>query len=286
MKGKDIVSICDLAPDDAWRIINSAVEMKQQGFSSILAGQTLALLFEKPSLRTRVSFDVAMHQLGGYTIYLSQDEVGIGSRESVSDVARTLSRYVNIIAARTFSHATVVSLAEHATVPVINALSDKEHPCQALADLLTIYENKAKLKGLTLAFIGDGNNVANSLLLASALVGMNFRIASPLGYEVSDEVVGLGRELAQGSHEAVWLERELPDGSRERSLFLHRPGYMGEYLTHMRMTTILDEHQKGDAITGRLRIRLNPEDEHESLFPIRYRPFRDGEEVRISLPAQ
>ena len=199
MKGKDLLSIGDLVPDDAWRIINNAVEMKQQGISSILAGQTLALLFEKPSLRTRVSFDVAMHQLGGHTIYLSQDEVGLGSRESVSDVARALSRYVNIIAARTFSHATVESLAEHATVPVINALSDKEHPCQALADLLTIYEKKAKLKGLTLAFIGDGNNVANSLLLASALVGMNFRIASPQGYEVSDEVVGLGRDLAQGS---------------------------------------------------------------------------------------
>jgi len=176
MKGKDLLSIGDLAPDDAWRIINNAVEMKRQGIGTILAGQTLALLFEKPSLRTRISFDVAMHQLGGHTIYLSQGEVGLGSRESVSDVARTLSRYVNIIAARTFSHATLESLAEHATVPVINALSDKEHPCQALADL----------------------NVANSLLLASALVGMNFRIASPRGYGVSDEVVGLGRDLARG----------------------------------------------------------------------------------------
>jgi len=199
MKGKDLLSIGDLTPDDAWRIINNAVEMKQQGISSILAGQTLALLFEKPSLRTRVSFDVAMHQLGGHTIYLSQGEVGLGSRESIPDVARTLSRYVNFIAARTFAHATVESLAEHATVPVINALSDKEHPCQALADLLTIYEKKGRLEGLTLAFIGDGNNVANSLLLASALVGMNFRIASPVGFEVSDEVVDLARDLAQGS---------------------------------------------------------------------------------------
>ncbi len=199
MKGKDLLSIGDLAPDDAWRIINSAVEMKRQGISSSLAGQTLALVFEKPSLRTRVSFDVAMHQLGGHTIYLPQSEVGLGGRESIPDVARTLSRYVNIIAARTFSHATLELLAEHATVPVINALSDKEHPCQALADLLTIYEKKAKLKGLTLAFIGDGNNVANSLLLASALVGMHFKVASPRGYEVSDEVVGLGRDLAPDS---------------------------------------------------------------------------------------
>lgn len=207
MRINKLLSIGDLAPDDAWRIINNAIEMKRQGISTVLAGQTLALLFEKPSLRTRVSFDIAMHQLGGHSIYLSQSEIGLGSRESIPDVARTLSRYVNIIAARTFSHATVESLAEHATVPVINALSDKEHPCQALADLLTIYEKKAKLQGLTLAYIGDGNNVASSLLLASALVGMNFRIASPRGYEVTDEVVGLGRHLAQSRAQIILVEQ-------------------------------------------------------------------------------
>ena len=206
MKGKDLLSIGDLAPDDAWRIIRNAVEMRQQGMSSVLAGKTLALLFEKPSLRTRVSFDVAMYQLGGHSVNLSQSEVGLGSRESISYVARTLSRYVNVITARTFAHATVESLAEHATVPVINALSDEEHPCQALADLLTIYESKGKLKGLTLAFIGDGNNVANSLLLASALVGMNFRIASPKGYEISDEVEGLGRRIAQSGAQILRVE--------------------------------------------------------------------------------
>jgi ornithine carbamoyltransferase len=187
MKGKDLLSIGDLAPDDVWRIIDRAIELKRQGASPILAGESLALLFEKPSLRTRVSFDIAMHQLGGHSVYIPQSEVGLGTRESVSDVARTLSRYVNIIAARTFAHATVESLAEHATIPVINALSDREHPCQALGDLLTIYEKKAKLEGLTFAFIGDGNNVASSLLLASALAGANFRIASPKGYEISDE---------------------------------------------------------------------------------------------------
>lgn len=205
MKGKDLLSIGDLAPDDVWRIINSAIAMKREGTSSILAGWTLALLFEKPSLRTRVSFDVAMYQLGGHSIYLSQSEVGLGDREFTSDVARALSRYVNIIVARTFSHATVQSLAEHATVPVVNGLSDGEHPCQALSDLLTIYEKKGKLEGLTLVFIGDGNNVASSLLLVSALVGMNFRIASPKGYEVRDEVVGLGRRFAQQSGAQILL---------------------------------------------------------------------------------
>ena len=206
MKGRDLLSIGDLVPEDVWLIINSAIKMKQKRImSATLAGKTLALIFEKPSLRTKVSFDVAMHQVGGHSVYLSQNEVGLGSRESIADAARTLSRYVNIIAARTFSHATVVSLAEHATVPVINALSDEEHPCQALADLMTIYEKKRKLSGLTLAFIGDGNNVANGLMLASALVGMNFRIASPKGYEVSDGVVSLGRRFAQQSGAQIAL---------------------------------------------------------------------------------
>lgn len=207
MKGKDLLSIGDLSTAEVWRIINCAIEMKRSGTSSILAGRTLALLFEKPSLRTRVSLDVAMHQLGGHSIYLSQSEVGLGSRESISDVARTLSRYVDVIAARTFSHATVESLAKHATVPVINALSDREHPCQAIADLLTVYEKKSRLQGLSLAYIGDGNNVANSLLLASALVGMNFKIASPKSYEVTSEIVNLGRQLARDNALILLVER-------------------------------------------------------------------------------
>ncbi|MGB3128276.1 MAG: ornithine carbamoyltransferase [Dehalococcoidia bacterium] len=207
MKGKDLLSIGDLAPDDVWRIIDRAIELKRQGASPILAGESLALLFEKPSLRTRVSFDIAMHQLGGHSVYIPQSEVGLGTRESISDVARTLSRYVNIIAARTFAHATVESLAEHATIPVINALSDREHPCQALGDLLTIYEKKAKLEGLTFAFIGDGNNVASSLLLASALAGANFRIASPKGYEISDEIESLGRRLARSNAQIILVEQ-------------------------------------------------------------------------------
>ena len=193
MKGKDLLSIGDLTLDEAWGIINRAIRMKKRkAMSPILAGKTLALIFEKPSLRTKVSFDVAMYQLGGHSVYLSQAEVGLGSREPIADVARTLSRYVDIIAARTFAHASVESLAKYATVPVINALSDSEHPCQALADIMTIYEKKGKLEGLTVAYIGDGNNVSNSLMLACVLVGMNFRIASPKGYELHDKIVRLG----------------------------------------------------------------------------------------------
>jgi ornithine carbamoyltransferase len=137
-----------------------------------------------------------MYQLGGYSIYLSPEEVGLGKREAVADVARVLSRYVDSIAARTFSQETLRILADHTSVPVINALSDLEHPCQALADLLTIYEKKGKLSGLTLAFIGDGNNVANSLLLAASLVGMNFHLACPPGYDIKKEVLSKGRKSA------------------------------------------------------------------------------------------
>ena len=215
MKGKDLLSISDLAPEDARRLIDKAVAMKREGMSSVLAGRTLALLFEKPSLRTKVSFDVAMHQLGGHSVYMSQAEVGLGSRESISDVARTLSRYVDAISARTFAHATLEALAEHASVPVINALSDREHPCQALADVLTVYEKKSQLEGLTLAYIGDGNNVASSLLLACALVGIGFRIASPKGYGVGDDMAALGRGLGPGGAEILLVEspREAVEGA-------------------------------------------------------------------------
>lgn len=196
MKGKDLLSVADLSRDDIRMLISTAVDMKTEGWTSLLSGKMLVLLFEKPSLRTRVSFEVAMRQLGGQVIYLSPAEVGLGKRESVPDVARVLGRYVDAIVARTFSHQTLESLAEYAGVPVINALSDLEHPCQAMADLLTIYEKKGELEGLTLAYVGDGFNVAQSLLLAAALTGINFRIASPKGHEVKEEILNLAKDYA------------------------------------------------------------------------------------------
>ena len=179
---KHFLSIAELTPAPLWNLLEAGLEAKKRSGNTTLGGKGLALLFEKPSLRTRVSFEVAMRQLGGYCIYLSPAEVGLGKREAATDVARVLSRYVDGIAARTFSQGTVEELAAHATVPVINALSNEEHPCQALADLLTVYERKGRLKGTTIAFIGDANNVANSLMLASAMVGAHFRIASPPAY--------------------------------------------------------------------------------------------------------
>ena len=199
MKGKDLLSVADLSSQDIRLLISNAIDMKAEGWSSLLSEKVLALMFEKPSLRTRVSFEIAMRQLGGHTTYLSPAEVGLGKRESIADVARVLSRYVDAIAARTFSHETLEALASYAGVPVINALSDLEHPCQALADLLTIYEKKEKLEGITLAFVGDGNNVAHSLLLASSLTGVNFKIASPSGYRVKDSILNMAQEFALDS---------------------------------------------------------------------------------------
>ncbi len=199
MKGKDLLSISDLNSEEIRLFISYAIDLKVQGWLSLLEEKILALIFEKPSLRTRVSFEVAMRQLGGEVIYLSPAEVGLGKRESVSDVARVLCRYVDVIAARTFSHQTLETLASYSSIPVINALSDREHPCQALADLLTIYEKKGELSGLTLAYIGDGNNVAHSLLLAASLTGVNFRIASPVGYAVQDKIMHLAQGYAADS---------------------------------------------------------------------------------------
>jgi len=208
LAGKDLVSISDLNSEDIRLLISDAVDMKAKGWLSLLSGKVLAIMFEKPSLRTRVSFEVAMRQLGGDTIYLSPAEVGLGKRESVPDVARVLSRYVDAIVARTFSHQTIEVLAEYSAVPVINALSDLEHPCQALADLVTIYEKKGELNGLTLAFVGDGNNVTHSLLLAASLVGMNFRIASPTGYAVQERILHLAQGYAADSGAEIFCTEE------------------------------------------------------------------------------
>jgi len=211
----DLLSISDLNRKEIEYLIEQAWRMKREGAPPLLSGKTLALLFEKPSLRTRVSFEIAMYQLGGHGIYLSPEEVGLGKRESVADVARVLSRYVDAIAARTFSQDTLRTLASYSSVPVINALSEQEHPCQALSDLFTIYEKKGRLTGLTLAFIGDSNNMANSLLLSACLLGMNFHLASPPGYEVKEEVLNQGREFAALSGGQIRLTNNPDEAARD-----------------------------------------------------------------------
>ena len=199
MKGRDLLSVADLSPGEAAHLLQRARKLKQEGRQPLLRQKAIALLFEKPSLRTRVSFEVAIYQLGGYSIYLSQAEVGLGKREAIPDVARTLSRYVDGIVVRTFAQENLEVLAQYASVPVINALTDAEHPCQALADFLTIQEKKGELRGLVLAYVGDGNNVAHSLLLAAALLGVDFRMAHPPGYGPKEAILKRAQAFARQS---------------------------------------------------------------------------------------
>ena len=179
------LSVADLSADAILNLLDRALELKRfrDKTDTRLEGVTAGLVFQKPSLRTRVSFEVAMLELGGHAVYLSPAEIQLGQREGVVDAARVLSRYVDVIVARVFLHSDVASLAQHASVPVINALSDREHPCQILADLLTLYERRGRLKGLRLAYVGDGNNVAHSLALAAPGLGIELRFATPDGYE-------------------------------------------------------------------------------------------------------
>lgn len=195
---RDLISILDVK-DEIEEILELAVDLKTkqkagQG-EKRLQDQVLGMIFEKPSLRTRVSFEVGMHQLGGMAFYLSREEVKLGKRESVYDVAKVISRYVDGIMYRAFDNKIMVELAEHADVPVINGLDDIEHPCQILADLLTIKENKGNLKGLKLVYLGDGNNVCNSLLLGCACVGMHMVAACPPGYEPNAEILTKAKEI-------------------------------------------------------------------------------------------
>jgi len=197
---KDFLSVADVSPEGLGGLIESAISMKSDNrWNDALRRKILVLVFEKPSNRTRVSFDTGMNELGGHCIYLSPDELGLGKREPARDVAQVLSRYAHAIAARTFEHDTVMELAQYASIPVINALSSLEHPCQGLADIMTIKEQLGELEGLTLAHVGDGNNCAHSLMLACAMSGMNYRIASPAGYNVDDTVLAQARAYAQKS---------------------------------------------------------------------------------------
>lgn len=194
-----LISIRDLTREEIFHLFRLAAELKARrktgDRSAPLAGRTLALVFEKPSLRTRVTFEVGMVQLGGRAIYLSAQEIGLGARESVQDVARNLGRWVDMIAARTFRHETVESLARHAGVPVVNGLSDLEHPCQALADFFTLWERGWDLAKIRLAWIGDGNNVCHSIILLAALAGTSVVVACPPGYEPNPAIQAICREL-------------------------------------------------------------------------------------------
>ena len=207
---KHFLSIAALTADELWGLLNLAGELKAEwqagGNEPLLKGQVLGMVFQKPSLRTRVSFEVGMLHLGGSALYLSPAEIKLGERESVADVARVLSRYVQGIMARVFAHRDIEQLAAYADVPVINGLSDYNHPCQALGDLFTAREKLGELKGRKLVFVGDGNNVANSLLFACTKLGMDVTVASPPGYEPHPGVVQLAGTFAVESGSKVVID--------------------------------------------------------------------------------
>ena len=196
MRGRALLSILDLTSDEILTIVHRARQISREPSWPALVGKTVALLFEKPSLRSKASFHMAMHQLGGYSFYMGPDEVALGVREAISDVARVLSRYVDCIVARVNYHSSLEELWRYGSVPVVNALSDWEHPCQALADLQTIHQHKGTLEGLKIVFVGDGNNVARSLCLAAASTGASFVSASPRRYELSDDTLEQARQRA------------------------------------------------------------------------------------------
>ena len=205
--GKDFLSIADLSSDEVGLLIDRAAQTKDGPPQRPLEGKTIAMLFEKPSLRTRVSFEVGIRRLGGDCFHLGGPEVGLGEREPVPDVARVLDRWVDGVIARVNSHESLSLLAEHTTVPIINALSDVEHPCQAMADLLTILEHRGRLDGQRVAYVGDGNNVAASLALACASVGAEFVIASPPDYRVDCSTWEEAARRASASGGGVhWVE--------------------------------------------------------------------------------
>jgi len=201
LKGRSLASLYDLTKEEIEQILKTSELLKLQLLRGqehpLLKGKTLAMIFEKPSTRTRISFEVGMWQLGGYALYLSASDLQLGRGETIADTAQVLSRYVNGIMARVFKHQTILDLVKFSKVPVINGLSDLTHPCQGLADLFTIYEKKGKLSGLKLGYVGDGNNVAHSLLYGCSKVGMDMTLACPKGYGPNPEVVSRAKEEAK-----------------------------------------------------------------------------------------
>ena len=211
LRCKDLLTVADLKPGEIEDLFSLTSSLKQRFKKGVrehfLHGMTLGMIFEKASARTRLSFEVGMRQLGGQAMYIGKDEIGIGTRESVKDVAKVISRYLDAIMIRSTSHAMIEELAQFSDIPVINGLSDMYHPCQALSDAFTIYEKKGKCKGMKLAFIGDSNNVARSLAVVSLLTGMHFFIASPKGYEFTKDFLKSIRTLAKRSKGSVVMLR-------------------------------------------------------------------------------
>lgn len=255
MKGRSLISVADFTREEIWTVWELAAQLKSQQKIGephpILAGKQLAMIFQKPSLRTQVSFETGMFQLGGHALYLGPDHIALGKRESVPDVARVLGRMVDGIMARVFAHSDVETLAQYAGVPVINGLSDSEHPCQALADLFTIWERKRRIEGVNLTYVGDGNNVAASLLLAAARVGMNITLICPDGYEVPAHYVQSARADAALTGSNIRFTDDIADVEGSDVLYTDTWASMGQEAEAEKRAAIFQRYQVNDALLAR-----------------------------------
>ena len=275
MKGKSLASLYDLKNEEVEQILKTSELLKSQLLRGeehpLLKGKTLAMIFEKPSTRTRVSFEAGMWQLGGYALYLNAGDLQLGRGETIADTAQTLSRYVNGIMARVFDHQTILDLVRYSTVPVINGLSDFTHPCQSLADLFTIYEKKGRLSGLKLAYIGDGNNVAHSLLFGCSKVGMNITLACPKRYEPNPEVVSKAKEEGQRSGCKVEVTHDPKEAVQSADIvYTDVWASMGKEKEHEKRMKIFKPYQ--------INLKLVKEAKEDYLF-MHCLPAHRGEEV-------
>jgi len=253
LAGRDLISLLDYDTEDLQRILGVAAEVKANPahFSGALKGQTLFMYFEKPSLRTRVTFEAGMTQLGGHAIYYTASDGKIGVRESVEDVGRNLGRWVDVIMCRTFSHQLVVDLAHFAQVPVINGLTDHLHPCQGLADYLTLKEVKGELAGCKLAYVGDGNNVAHSLLHGGAQLGVNVSIITPEGHEPDAEVVAASRAIGKTTGAAIEVSNELAAVEGADAVYTDVWASMGQEAEAQERDRLFRPYQVNEALMAR-----------------------------------
>jgi ornithine carbamoyltransferase len=252
---KHFLDIADFTSEEIQGLLTLATKLKaeqKKGESRpLLKGKVLAMVFQKPSLRTRVSFDMAMRDLSGDALYLSPSEIGLGKRESIADVSRVLSGYVHIVMARVFSHQHILELAKWSSIPVINGLSDYNHPCQAMADALTIFEEFGSLKGLNISYIGDGNNVAVSLMKVVTKLGANFRIANPEDYDMPEGDIKLGKEIARENGGSVSLLRE-PQAAAEGADVIYTDTWtsMGQEEEARKREQVFPPYQVNQALLG------------------------------------
>jgi len=254
VKSTDLISIHDLPREEIAEILDLAARIKRDpaAFSAALPNRTLAMIFEKPSLRTRVSFEAGMTQLGGHAIYLGPADISMGKRESVADIARTLSGMADGIMARTFSHEAIVDLARFADIPVINGLSDHSHPCQALADFLTVREALGRTEGITLAYVGDGNNVTHSLMYAAAKLGASVRVATPPGYAPDPEVVRRARADAAATGAGLTIGHDVDEAVEGADVvYTDTWASMGQEAEHDARVLVFRPFQVNDRVMAR-----------------------------------